>query len=69
MNRIIAKIESFEFSVREYFFVGLILFFAGLLIGIVASPKGERTIGSNNGNNNGNNNSGCLTDDSNSNCD
>jgi len=61
MNKIVNKIENLEFNTREYFFVGLILLLAGLLIGIIASPKGERIIGSNNGNNN----SGCLTDDSN----
>lgn len=65
MNKIVSKIENLEFSTREYFFTGLILFLAGLLIGIIMSPKGERTIGCNNGNNN----SGCLTDESNSCCD
>jgi len=60
MSRIIAKVEDMEFSTREYLFSGIILLLAGLLIGIIVSPKGERTIGSNNGNNN----SGCLTDES-----
>jgi len=66
MKKIIAKIEDLELNTREYFMVGVVLLLAGLLVGIVVSPKGERTIGSNNGNNNGNNNSGCLTDESNS---
>lgn len=52
MNKIIGKIENCEFSTREYFFVGIILFLAGLLFGIIVSPKGARVIGSNNGNNN-----------------
>jgi len=65
MNKIIAKIEDLELSTREYFLFGVVLLLAGLLVGIIVSPKGERTIGSNNGNNNGNNNSGCLTDESN----
>jgi len=68
VNKIINKMENLEFSTREYLFVGVILFLAGLLIGLIASPKGERTVGSNNGNNNGNNNSGCLTDESSSTC-
>ena len=64
MKKIVDKIEHLEFSTREYFFVGLILFFAGLLLGIVFSPKGERTIGSNNGNNN----TGSITDTSENAC-
>lgn len=63
MKKILSKIEDSEFSTREYFFMGIILFFIGLFLGLVFSPKGERTIGSNNGNNNGNNNSGCLTEE------
>lgn len=64
MNKIVDKIESLEFSTREYFFAGLILFLAGLLLGIIVSPKGERTIGSNNGNNN----TGSITDTKESTC-
>lgn len=64
MKKIVEKIENLEFSTREYFFAGLILFLAGLLIGIIASPKGERTIGSNNGNNN----TGSITDTSENTC-
>lgn len=63
MNRIIAKIESRMFSTREYFFIGVILFLYGLVIGLFASPKGERNVGCNNGNNSGNNNSDCMTDE------
>lgn len=59
MKKIMSEIEKLEFSTREYCFAGVILFLAGMLLGIILSPKGERTIGSNNGNNN----SGCLTDE------
>jgi len=68
MNKIVAKIEELGFSTREYLFAGVILLLAGLLLGIAVSPKGERTVGSNNGNNNGNNNSGCLTDEAKCDC-
>lgn len=64
MKKIVEKIENFEFSTREFLFVSLILFLMGLLLGIIISPKGERTIGCNNGNNN----TGCLTEESNSTC-
>lgn len=64
MKKIVDKIESLEFSTREYFFVGLILFLTGLLLGLIFSPKGERTIGSNNGNNN----TGSITDTSENTC-
>lgn len=59
MKKVIAKIEDFDFSTREYLFIGAILLLIGLLIGIGISPKGDRTIGSNNGSNNASNNSGC----------
>lgn len=65
MKKIIAKIDDLELSTREHFFIGLILFLFGLLIGIIVSPKGEMVIGSNNGNYNGKNNSDCLTDEMN----
>ena len=64
MKKIVEKIENFEFSTREFLFVSLILFLMGLLLGIIISPKGERTIGCNNGHNN----TGCLTEESNSTC-
>lgn len=56
MKNIVSQIEDLELSTREYFFAGIILFVAGLLIGVIISPKGEKIIGSNNGNNNGSNN-------------
>lgn len=59
MKGLLSKVDELEFSTREYCFAGVILFLAGILLGIILSPKGERTIGSNNGNNN----SGCLTDE------
>lgn len=65
MKKIVEKIESLDFSTREYFFVGLLLFVMGILIGIIVSPKGERMVGCNNGNNN----SGCLTESLNDECD
>ena len=61
MKKIIEKIENLEFSTREYFMAGLLLFVVGLLFGIIVSPKGDRAYGSNNGNNN----SGCLTEETN----
>jgi len=67
MNKLLAKLEDLEFSTREYFLMGVILFLAGVLIGMAASPKGEKTIGSHNGNNCGNsNNSGSFNDESHS---
>ena len=68
MKKIINKIEIMELSTREYLLVGVILFLVGLVAGMVVSPKGDRTYGSNNGNNNGNNNTGCITDDTKGTC-
>lgn len=51
MNKITEELENLNFSTREYFLSGIIMFLAGLVIGIILSPKGERIIGSNNGNN------------------
>jgi len=68
MNKIISEVEKYELKTREYVFLGALLFLLGMILGIMLSPKGERTVASHNGcncgNNNGNNNSGCLTDES-----
>jgi len=56
MDKILSIIEEKEFTTREFVFAGVSLFLLGVLMGILFSPKGERSYGCNNGNNN----SGCL---------
>jgi len=52
MKKLLSKLEEKEYSTREYLLLLVTFFVTGLLLGIIFSPKGERTIGSNNGNNN-----------------
>jgi len=52
MAKIIEYLKEQEFTRRELVLIGIVLFFAGLVLGIAVSPKGYRMIGSNNGNNN-----------------
>lgn len=59
MKKIMEKIENSVFSTREYMLIGAVLFMAGLLIGLIFSPKGDRTISTNNNSNN----SGLMADD------
>lgn len=56
MNKLIAKVEDMDLSFREQVLFGLVLFLGGILLGIIFSPKGQRSYGCNNGNNN----TGCL---------
>ena len=63
MKKLIAKVEEKQFTVREYCLIGIGLFLLGLLLGIVFSPKGDRTITNNgikNGNDRENSNADCL---------
>ena len=52
IQKIVERIEEQEFTVREYILIGISLFLGGMAAGMLLSPKGKRTIGSNNGNNN-----------------
>lgn len=53
-------------SQTEWLLITVILFVAGIVLGMVFSPKGSRAIASNNsnnGNSNGNNNTGSLSNE------
>lgn len=52
MKKYLEMIEEMEFSTREYVLMGACCFLTGLVLGVFISPKGRRTIGSNNGCNN-----------------
>lgn len=52
MKKIISKIEEMELTTREYFLFGAALLLLGFVLGLIFSPKGDRSYGSNNGNNN-----------------
>lgn len=45
----INSIEEGKYSGREILMSGVILFLAGILLGIIISPRKNQTIGSNNG--------------------
>ncbi len=52
------------YSGKELFFIAGILFLAGVIWGMMISPKGDRMYGCNNGNNSGN----CCGEDKDGNC-
>lgn len=65
MEKIVKKVDDQLFTTREYCLIGILLLIAGILIGMIFSPKGDRAYGSNNGNNNGNNNRNDLSENNN----
>ena len=48
-NLLINSIEEGKYTGREILLSGVILFLAGVLIGMICSPRKNQTIGSNNG--------------------
>lgn len=53
MKELINEIKEREYTKLELALIGVCLLFGGIIIGIIASPKGERNYGSYNGSFNG----------------
>lgn len=51
INKLITDIEEGKYTAREIVLSSIVLFLAGILLGIIFSPKKRQVIGSFNGNN------------------